>query len=363
MILQKGKSVIAIATVVDDCVIASNDPMLRAEFMKYIQSKFPIQDLGPLKWFVGIAYKKLRDGSLLATQEAYIDKYLDKLGLSKVKQHKVPMDADFKVYESDLCSNPSSEMVQKYREKIGGLIWLQTWTRPDISYPVNFLARFTLCCSPKLMKAVDNVWGYLRFTRALGIRFTADSNQGYGLNTLICYSDASDADCLLTRRSTGGHALFFNSTPTSWRSKRQSLVGLSTMDSEAVEVCTATQQVKHISDILAGLGYPQEQVPIMVDNKAAIQTAENPCLTHHTKHLGRRYAFIREACEDGDILLVHTPGKVNITDIFTKALPYAHFVYLRTMLLNCRASDIMDSDSDITDFVTTEDMNDSDDEQ
>jgi hypothetical protein len=90
------------------------------------------------------------------------------------------------------------------------------------------------------------------------------------------------------------------------------------MDSEAVEICTAAQQIKHISDILTGLGYPQEQVPIMVDNKAAIQTSENPCLTHHTKHLGRQNTFIHEACEGGEILLVHTPGKVNIADNFTK---------------------------------------------
>jgi hypothetical protein len=114
-------------------VIASNDPSLREKFMNHIQSKFPITDFGTLKWFLGIAYKRLQDGSLLAMQEAYIEKYLDKLGLSNLKRHKVPMESTFKVYESDLCKNPSAEMVQKYREKIGGLLWLQTWTRPHIS--------------------------------------------------------------------------------------------------------------------------------------------------------------------------------------------------------------------------------------
>ena len=361
MMIRKDNSILAIATVVDDCVIACNDNELRNDFMIHISSIFHVKDLGALNWFLGIHYRWLHDGSLLACQKAYVQRYLDKLGLSNVKMRKTPMDTKFKVYESDLDKNPSPELVHSYREKIGGLIWLQTWTRPDISYTVNFLARFTLCCTPKLMAQVDWCWGYLRFSYELGIRFTSEVDHDYGLNILIVYSDASDADCLITRRSTGGHAMFFNNAPFAWRSKRHTLVGLSTMDSEAFEVCAAVQQIKHVANVLEGIGYPQELVPVLVDNQAVVQTAENPCLQHHNKHLGRRYAFIREAREDKDILLVHTPGKVNVADIFTKALPYAHFVYLRTMLLNCRASDVMDKHED-TDFMITEDMDSEDDD-
>lgn len=53
-------------------------------------------------------------------------------------------------------------------------------------------------------------------------------------------------------------------------------------------------------------------------------------------------------------MLVYTPGKVNIADIFTKALPYAHFVYLRTMLLNCRASDVVEGIDGEVDFPDTQ---------
>ena len=92
--------------------------------MIYISSVFPVKDLGDLNWFLGIHYRHLRDGSILACQKAYIEKYLDKLGLSNVKLRKTPMDTKFKVYESDLDKNPSPELVHSYREKIGGLIWL-----------------------------------------------------------------------------------------------------------------------------------------------------------------------------------------------------------------------------------------------
>lgn len=340
LILRRGESLIAMATDVDDCVIATNSDQLQEELVQFLKSKYQLSGLGELKWFLGVHFQKLPDGSYLASQSAYVDQCLAKFEMKNLKPSNVPMEANFKVEECDLCEDPPKELIDEYRAKIGCLIWLQVWTRPDISYATNILARFTMKCTPKLMAAVNKVWRYLSYTKELGIRFTPEDSMGYGLNTLVGYTDASDADCRLTRRSTGGHALFFTSSPTSWRSKRHNLTGLSTMDSETVELCAATQQIKHVRHILEGLGFPQLATPVHVDNQSAIKTAENPCMHHHTKHIGRRYSFIREAVEDKDIMLVFTPTKVNIADIFTKALPYPHFVYLRTLLLNCRPSDV-----------------------
>lgn len=340
MIKRTGESVLVIATVVDDCILAGNDAGLKDELLKFLQSKYTVSLLGDLNWFLGVHYQRKPDGSILAVQTAYIDKTLEAFNMSDAHPSKLPMSSDFKIEQWDLDNDPPKELVDEYRSKIGALIWLQLWTRPDIAYATNLLARYTLYCTPKLLSAVDKVWRYLKGTRELGIRFTPEDSMGHGMNTLVCYSDASDADCLITRRSTGGHALFFNSAPTSWRSKRHNLVGLSTMDSEAVEVCAGTQQIKHLQAVLKGLGFEQNQTPFHVDNQATIKTAENPCMQQKTKHLGRRYAFIREAVEDKEILLIFTPGKVNIADIFTKPLPYPQFSYLRTLLLNCRADDI-----------------------
>ena len=340
MTMRRGESFLAIATVVDDCIIAGNDSKLRDELLSFLESKYTVSRLGNINWFLGVHYRRLTDNSLLATQSAYVDKCLERFKMTDIKPSKIPMNADFKVYESDLDKSPPKELIDEYRQKIGALIWLQLWTRPDIAYATNLLARYTLYCTPKLLAAVNRIWRYLKFTKELGIRFTRNDRSGYGLNTLVAYSDASDADCLMTRRSTGGHALFFNSGPTSWRSKRHNLTGLSSMDSETVEICATTQQIKHVQQICTGLGFPQHTTPVHVDNQSSIKTAENPCMQHHTKHMGRRYSFVREAVEDKSILLVYTPSKVNIADIFTKPLPYAHFVYLRTLLLNCRPSDV-----------------------
>eukprot|EP00961_Rhodomonas_salina_P298818 3938400-Rhodomonas_salina.1 len=58
---------------------------------------------------------------------------------------------------------------------------------------------------------------YMKRARALGVRFTRHDGKRHGINTLSTYVDSSDADCRITRRSTGWFVCFFNSAPASFR--------------------------------------------------------------------------------------------------------------------------------------------------
>jgi len=332
-------SKLVLLTVVDDCIHATNDTALRDEFLAFLRSKYTITDEGELNWFLGVHYKHLPDGSILANQTAYVDRVLDKFKMQHCKPSKIPMSDNFVITEDDLDPHAPQELIDEYRAKIGCLIYAQIWTRPDIAYATNILARYVTKPSPKLMGAVNKVLRYLKTTRCLGIKFTSHDAKGHGLNVLIAYSDSSDADCHITRRSTGGYSLFYNSNPTSWKSHRQTLCTRSSMESELDEVAATVQEVKHVRSIAEGLGFPQEATPLFVDNQAAIRSSENPCMRSHSKHIGRRYGFVREAVEDKLVMLIYTPTEVNIADIFTKPLSHPQFVYLRTLLMNCTEED------------------------
>ncbi len=147
------------------------------------------------------------------------------------------------------------------------------------------------------------------------------------------FTDASDADCLITRRSTGGHVLFIGPGATLWKVGRQPIVTLSTAESELIQIGMTVQDAKHLRDLLLNLGFPQQTTKIHEDNQAAIQIAENPCHRERTKHMGRRYRFIREAIESGEVVLVYCPTEYNIADIFTKPLGHNRFIHLRSILL------------------------------
>lgn len=328
----KIKTLVALI-VVDNCLMATDDEELRQDFLKFLREEYTVTDDGELDYFLGVGFDKQQDGSWVATQTAYIERCVDKFGLRNAKPSLVPMERTFTVTQEMINENATPEEIQRFQSIMGCLVYASIWTRPDIAYAVNVLSRYLTRPSNALWKAAKKVLVYLFHTRHLGIRFTSGINFN-GLSILSGYVDASDADCLVTRRSTGGHVLFFGSSPTSWKCGQQKLVTLSTAESELVQVSMSIQEIKHMRDLLDNLGFPQETTRLYEDNQATIQMSENSCNRGRTKHMGRRYAFVREAVEDKECVLVYCPTDSNIADIFTKPLAADRFIFLRQLLLN-----------------------------
>eukprot|EP00961_Rhodomonas_salina_P026995 365187-Rhodomonas_salina.1 len=168
------------------------------------------------------------------------------------------MQKGYTVSEKDLAENPKQEHITLLRAMLGCLSYLMTWTRPQIAYPVNLLARYTSKASPALIEQAKKIFRYLSGTKDCGIRFPRDDPLGRS-EQLVCYVDASDADCSLTRRSTEGHVVFWNGVPIAWRNARQALVTLSTAESEYVQATFACQEVLYLRDMFEGLGIPQDE--------------------------------------------------------------------------------------------------------
>ena len=114
-------------------------------------------------------------------------------------------------------------------------MYLSIWTRPEISYTVNFLARHMTKASPALIKAAQHVFQYVKGTREGGITFFhIDPLNTYAKpkKQLYAYSDASNADDLINHRTTSGYVVFLNGSPVSWSTGLQRLTTLSTCESE-----------------------------------------------------------------------------------------------------------------------------------
>ncbi len=127
--------------------------------------------------------------------------------------------------------------------------------------------------------------------------------------------------------------MFVGLGATIWKIGQQSFVTLSSAESELLQISMAVQDCKHLLNILNGLGFPEETALMYEDNQAAIVLAENPCHRNKTKHLGRKYRFVREAIENKEVVLFYIPSNLNIADIFTKPLPHQQFIFLRNIIL------------------------------
>ena len=70
--------------------------------------------------------------------------------------------------------NPETQCI--YREMVGSLLYISSWTRHDIAYAVPELSRFVSnpgfgpfdCCETGLSLSQDNIWGWDCLSNALG---------------------------------------------------------------------------------------------------------------------------------------------------------------------------------------------------
>lgn len=102
-------------------------------------------------------------------------------------------------------------------------------------------------------------------------------------------------------------------------------VALSTAKVDYVSVVErATTQAIWLRFALEDFGEMQaEATPLMCDNVSAIAMTKNPIFHRKSKHINRKYHFIREILQQDVIELIYCKSEDWFADIFTKALPKA----------------------------------------
>ena len=104
-----------------------------------------------------------------------------------------------------------------------------TRTRPDLSYTVGKLSQCLLEPRQQHWVATKHILKYLRGTSHYEQHYQKSKEFG-----ILAYSDADWASDQSDRRSTTGFCFYLNkeSSPISWKSKKQPTVALSTCESE-----------------------------------------------------------------------------------------------------------------------------------
>lgn len=141
---------------------------------------------------------------------------------------------------------------------------------------------------------------------------------GRGDSLLQGFVDADLAGEIDHRRSTTGYVFTMGSTAVSWVAQLQKIVALSTTEAEYVAVTEASKEMIWLQGLLEELGKEQENSTLYSDSQSAIHLAKNSAFHSRTKHIDRRYHFIRTLLEDGTLKLEKIKGSKNPADMLTK---------------------------------------------
>ncbi|GKC32322.1 hypothetical protein Tco_1039616 [Tanacetum coccineum] len=117
---------------------------------------------------------------------------------------------------------------------IGSLLYLTT-SRPDIMFNVCLCAQEASKTSH--LEAVKRIFQYIKGTTYLGLWYP----KGTDIETVV-YADSDLARDYVDRKSTSGICMFVGCCLTSWFSKKQTALAISTIEAEYVSAGKACQQ-------------------------------------------------------------------------------------------------------------------------
>jgi hypothetical protein len=234
---------------VDDFLILARDVADKTAFKTAISAAFKMKDLGPVSRFLGM--QVLRDRArrvIKLTSTMHIEDMLNRFSMQNCKPAKTPLPhkAVLGPRGPDEQSLPPRT---PYRSLIGSLLYVATWTRPDIAFAVSQVARFQTDPSVYHWDLAKHILRYLRGTRELGLTFAP----GSAVATVRGDVDASWGEDPSTRKSQSGYVFTLANAAIQWKSKLQTTVALSSTEAEYLALSAAVKEALFLRGLLADI--------------------------------------------------------------------------------------------------------------
>jgi len=189
---------------------------------------------------------------------------------------------------------------------------------PDISYAVSRLASYTANPSLQHISVLKRVLRYLKGTKEYGItyqaRATLDNNLFYS------FADAAYANCN-DHKSTSGYIFLVAGGAIMWRSKKQTVITLSSTEAEYVALSESGCKACWLRNLSEELRFPQDRLTeIKGDNIGAIAMVWNLQFHKQSKHIATKWHWICDLIQFGIVWAESCRDLEQTTNALTKAL-------------------------------------------
>lgn len=320
---------------VDDCGIGAPKQEIIDNFVSELRAKgFKLTQEGSFAEFLGIKFDTLEDGTIELTQKGLINKILQAAKMEDCNPNSLP--ASLAALGADKDGEPIDE-AWNYRAIVGMLLYLSTNTRPDISFPVSQIARFSNAPKKSHATAVKTLLRYLKKTYDKGMlikptkKFSLDLYVDADFCGLFKREDDRDPH---VARSRSGHVILLCGCPLVWKSQLQAHITQSTTEAEYSALTSALRIFLPLKLLIEEIIVRVQSVElqeavvhatVFEDNQSALYLATNQRITNRTKYFLAKWHWFWESYNKKLFEIIKCPTEEQQADYFTKALPKEAF--------------------------------------
>ena len=158
-----------------------------------------------------------------------------------------------------------------YASAVGCLMYAMVCTRPNLVQVVSVVSKFL--SNPGILHwdVVKWTFRYFRGTTDYDIMFNKQQSDP----SIEGYMDADYTEDLDDKRSTMGYVFTFGGGLICWKFMIQSLVALSTIESEYMAVAEVAKESLSLTGLVKELGIQQGGVQLYCDSQSVIYLAKN----------------------------------------------------------------------------------------
>jgi hypothetical protein len=150
-------------------------------------------------------------------------------------------------------------------------------------------------------------------------------NRDFADAPIIQFTDSSFQDCPDSSRSTGGYLTFMQGAVVDAVSTMPRVVSQSTCEAEYCMASLAVMAGSYIKKVFNEIsGFYSDRpltIPVGTDSQSAIDTAQSQKDTSRTRHIARRFHYVRHCTGSGVVTLFKVRGTNNPANCLPKPMP------------------------------------------
>ena len=345
--IKKTENGLAIIAVYVDDLNLIGTPEELIKTTNYLKKEFEMKDLGKTRYCLDLQIEYCLNGVFIH-QSSYTEKVLKRFYMDKSHPLSSPMVVrSFEVTKYPFRPKEENEELLgpevPYLSAICALMYLANYTRPDISFSVNLLARYNSAPTKRHWNGIKHILRYLRGTSDIGLFYSKTMEP-----QLLGYADAGYLSDPHKARSQTGYIFTYENTVISWRSVKQTMLTTSSNHLEILTMHEASREcvwlrsmIQHIRESCGLSSIKNNPTLLYEDNAACITLIKGGYIKgDRIKHISLKFFYTHELLKDGELDVQQIRSNDNLADLFTKALPSATFKKLVRQVSMCQLKDL-----------------------